>query len=297
MATPSGSAEIALPVQILRAELADQRVLGVVGVLILIDQDVPEPPPILLAQVRERLQQVHGGHDQVVEVQRVRRDQPALVLPVRLGVGLLDRRLRPGLRGLVVDQVVLAVRHPVHQRPDRETLRVEVEIVGHQLHQPAGVGVVVDREAPGDVEPSDLRPQDPDAGGVEGGDPHQLGPVADQVHHPASHLRGRLVGEGDGQDRTRMHPPLADQIRDPPGQHPGLARAGPRHDQDRSALVQHRLALRRVQPLQQLLGSRPGGSRRRRRAPPGAYAGPRAQRRRGRAADQDEVRSTCRDPP
>ena len=52
-------------------ELADQHVLRVVGVLVLVDQHVPEPPPVVLGDVRERLQQVHRRHDQVVEVQRV----------------------------------------------------------------------------------------------------------------------------------------------------------------------------------------------------------------------------------
>ena len=103
MATTSGSG-----LGIVRAQLPDQDVLGVVGVLVLIDQHMPEPAAILLAQVREGLQQVHGGHDQVVEVQRVGRHQPALILPVRLRVALLDGRARSGGRRLVVDQLVLA---------------------------------------------------------------------------------------------------------------------------------------------------------------------------------------------
>ena len=77
--------------------------------------------------------------------------------------------------------------------------------------------------------------------------------------HPAAHLGRRLVGEGDGQDRARVHPALADQIADPPGQHPGLARTGAGHHQHRPALVQHRLPLRRVQSLQQLFGGQSGG--------------------------------------
>ena len=34
-------------------ELANQRVLGTVGVLVLVDQDVPEPAAVLLRHVRE----------------------------------------------------------------------------------------------------------------------------------------------------------------------------------------------------------------------------------------------------
>ena len=56
-----------------------------------------------------------------------------------------------------------------------------------------------------------------------------------------------------------MRVPLADQVGDPPGEHPGLARAGAGDDQHRRALVQHRLALRRVQALQQLVAVRAAG--------------------------------------
>ena len=82
-------------VRLRAAELSDEGVLGVVGVLVLIDQHVPEPPPILLAQLGKRLQQVHRGHDQVVEVQRVGRGEPPLILLVRRQVVLLQPRCSP----------------------------------------------------------------------------------------------------------------------------------------------------------------------------------------------------------
>ncbi len=237
----------------LGAQLADQRVLGVVGVLVLVDQHVPEPPPVLLAQVGERLQQVHRGHDQVVEVERVGRLQPLLVLAVGVGVDLLVVGLGPCGGGLVVDQFVLAVRHPVHHLTNRVTLGVDLGVAQHQRHQPLGVGVVVDRERAADPEPVDVGPQDAHARRVEGGDPHQLGPVAHQFDHPVPHLGGRLVGERDRQDRTGMDVAEAHQVRDPPGQHPRLARPRAGHHQHRRARVQHRLALRRVEVGQQLV--------------------------------------------
>ena len=42
-------------------ELADQHVLGVVGVLVLVDEDVAEPAPVVLGDVREGLQQPDGA--------------------------------------------------------------------------------------------------------------------------------------------------------------------------------------------------------------------------------------------
>ena len=66
-------------------QLADELVLGVVGVLVLVDQDVAEPAPVVLGDVGEGLQDVDRRHDQVVEVERVGLPQPPLVAGVGLG--------------------------------------------------------------------------------------------------------------------------------------------------------------------------------------------------------------------
>ena len=72
------------------AQLVDQGVLRVVGVLVLVDEHVPEPATPVLAHRRERPEQVHGHHQQVVEVEGVGLAEAALVLGVRRGVGLLQ---------------------------------------------------------------------------------------------------------------------------------------------------------------------------------------------------------------
>lgn len=133
---------------------------------------------------RGRPWQVHGGHDQVVEVERVRRCQPPLVLAIGVGVDLLVGRLGLRCGGFVIDQFVLAVRHPVHHGADGVPLRIDLGVMQHQLHQPLGVGVVVDREGAADPEPVDVGPQHADASRVEGGDLHRLRPVADHLDHP-----------------------------------------------------------------------------------------------------------------
>ena len=80
-------------------QLADQLVLGVVGVLVLVDQDVAEPAAVVLGDVGEGLQDVDRRHDQVVEVERVGLPQPALVAGVGLGEHpLLVGALRPPAR-------------------------------------------------------------------------------------------------------------------------------------------------------------------------------------------------------
>ena len=233
-----------------------------VGVLVLVDQHVPEASSPVLAHRRERPEQVHGHHQQVVEVEGVGLAEPALVLGVRRGVGLLQTVARVLRCVLVVLQLVLGVADPVEYGARRVALHVEVEVAADQRHQPLGVGGVVDREARLEPELVDLLAQDPHAGRVEGADPHDLGAAPDQLADPLAHLRGRLVGEGDRQDRARVRAAFGDQPGDPPGQHPGLPGAGSRHDEQRRALVHHGLALRLVQPLEQLLPGRPTTLRR-----------------------------------
>src|SRR5215469_3264004 len=68
---------------------------------------MPEPGPVLGGDVGERLQQVDRDHDQVVEVHRPGRDQPALVLAVGLGQRLLPVPGGTGGERLVVHELVL----------------------------------------------------------------------------------------------------------------------------------------------------------------------------------------------
>ena len=92
-------------------EFPDQGVLGVVGVLVLVHQHVAEPPPVVLEDLGERAEHVHGLADQVVEVHGVGRAQPLGVSPVHLR----DRRLE-GVRGAGPRQVRLVVHELVLQR-------------------------------------------------------------------------------------------------------------------------------------------------------------------------------------
>src|SRR5665213_191483 len=66
-------------------KLAHQGVLRMVGILVLVDQHMPEAPPVVLGNVGERLEQVDGDHDEVVEVEGVRFAQAPLIRGVRLG--------------------------------------------------------------------------------------------------------------------------------------------------------------------------------------------------------------------
>jgi hypothetical protein len=79
-------------------ELVDERVLGVVGVLVLVDEDVPEPLAVDVGDVRERPEQVDGLADQVVEVEGVRALQRPLVVGEDLGEQALGGSLMFAVR-------------------------------------------------------------------------------------------------------------------------------------------------------------------------------------------------------
>ena len=280
-----------------------------VGVLVLVDQHVPEPLVVLGGQVRERLQQVDGHHDQVVEVHRARRDQPALVLGVGLAQGLLPVAAGPGEHGLVVDQLVLQVGDLVDHRLGRKELRVQLELAADHRHQPLRVGLVVDREAGRVAEAPGLPAQDPDAGRVEGHQPHRPCPGPGQRRGPGRHLAGRLVGERDGEDLVRLDLALGQQVGDPVRQDPRLARARPGHDEQRAALVQDGSTLLRVQPVQEGVDNhrghvpKPRRCRRQPRAATPAAAGsldanePAADRRRSIRGEARGVDSVTRPAP
>ncbi len=104
----------------------------------------------------------------------------------------------------------LWLRHPVQDGAGLEALGVEVEVLADQGHQPLLVGGVVDREVRLVAELVDLLAQDPHAGRVEGRDPHDPGPLADQLLDALLHLGRGLVGEGDREDRAGVRAALAE---------------------------------------------------------------------------------------
>ena len=97
-------------VPVLGREQLQQPVLRVVRVLVLVDEDVAERLAPALQRLGEALEHVDGQVQQVVEVDRVRGEEPALVQLVDVGDGLVVER-RDALAELVgADEVVLLAR-------------------------------------------------------------------------------------------------------------------------------------------------------------------------------------------
>ena len=189
-------------------------VLGVVRVLVLVDEDVAERVLPALTRLREALEQLDGEEEHVVEVDRVRGEEPALVEVV--GVG--DRLVVEGRDALAVlvgaDQVVLRGRDLGVDATRDEALRVALELFEDGLREPDLVGLVVDREVRAVAEPRRLAAQDAAARRVEREDPEPAPATAEHVVEPLAHLARGLVRERDREDLLRLDAVRVDQVRD-----------------------------------------------------------------------------------
>ncbi len=229
-----------------------------VGVLVLVDQHVPEPALVERRHLGEGPEQVHRLADQVVEVHRVGAAQAR-----RVAAEDLEEHDLFGVIGVDVARIRLDVGELVLELGDLgahvaggEAEGVGIHLLDDPLDERAAVGGVVDGEALRHAHHLGLTTQDAHARGVERRDPHSLGGTADELVDPLAHLGRRLVGEGDGEDLARPRLPALQQPGDAAGEHARLARSGARDDQQGRPAVQHRLALARVEPLEQRLVDR-----------------------------------------
>ncbi len=165
-------------------------VLGVVGVLVLVDQHVAEAGGVDVLHLLEELEQVHGAEQQVVEVHGVHAVKLALVLAVDIRDGLLEERFNDPAVGVGVAELVLGVGDLGLDGGRRESLGIEAQVVEAALDQSPGVGLVIDRELARVAEPVGVRSQHSGAGGVESHDPHGPDAPADQVAPPGRAFPG-----------------------------------------------------------------------------------------------------------
>ena len=86
-------------------KLAYEHILRMVGVLILVHENITELMPIVFAYLWATLEQFDGAHDQIVKIHGIRHGQTALVLRIHHGDQLIDvagRNLISALAWLVV---------------------------------------------------------------------------------------------------------------------------------------------------------------------------------------------------
>ena len=241
-------------VAVLLGEHPHQLPLRDVRVLELVDEHVAEATAPPLLGVGVVAEEVHGLHEQVVEVERGGLEQAALVLAVHVGDALLGRG-EGAVDGLLPrHQLVLHRRDRRLQPTGREALGIHVEIAPHVVDEAHRVGLVVDRERRPVAEQRRLAAQDARAHRVERGHPHALGDRADELADARLHLARGLVGERDGGEPERRRALLRDQERDAVREHTRLARTRARDDHDRAVGRRRRLTLDRVESREDGVG-------------------------------------------
>ena len=223
------------------------QILGDIGVLIFVDQDVAEATTVFLGQVRVLRQDGDVVQQQIAEIAGVQAAKARLiggVQPLALAVG----EVFAGRQFLGRPAAVLPVVDQARQRLGRPAFGVDIGRFQQLFQHPLLIVGVQDGE--GGLQPDQfgVAAQNLRGDGVEGAQPAQpFGRVADQMGDPLTHLAGRLVGEGDGQQFPRLGPARRQDVRQPRGQNPRLARARARQHQHRPLGRLHRLALFRVQ--------------------------------------------------
>ena len=180
-----------------------QEVLHIIGVLILVHQNVAEAALIILPDLLVVLQELDGIIDDIVKIQGVILSQLGLVAAVALGdLGHAHVALLPGGFGALLgrDHPVLLPGDDGEDHLGREGLLVQAHILQNILHDALGIGGIVDGEAPCEAQQLDVPAQDPAAGSVEGHGPDLGAFAAQHGAEPLLQLSGGLIGEGDGHD-------------------------------------------------------------------------------------------------
>ena len=248
--------------------------LGVVRVLELVDQDVPEPPLVVGEDVRPLPEEAEREEDLVAEVDEALAHHQVPVRGVgarqleragceiaplrvlRMGGGLGRERGRVGQVGLGRHVLVLGAPEEARQRlevPRRVAERPEV--VERQLEQARPeeqhlLGPVQDPEGRRQSELEGVLPEEPVAERVEGRDADVGVAVRDEDVDALLHLERGLVGEREREDLLRPRPARGDEVGDAAREDGGLAGPGPGDDQERPLVVGDRLALGLVQVVQ-----------------------------------------------
>ena len=227
--------------------------MGVIGVLVLVDQDVPEAALIQRGHLGEGSKEVHRLPDEVIEVERVRPSELSRVLAEDLDENTLSGVIEVDAAGVALHilKLVLEFRDASLSRTDGESIGIGVELFDDALEQCTAIGGVVDREVLGETEHLGLTTKDPHTRRVKSADPHPLGGSADQALDTLAHLGGRLVGEGDRENLARPRLPTLEQAGDPSGQHARLTGAGTGHDEQCGPPIQNRLTLLRIESIEE----------------------------------------------
>ena len=204
-------------------------VLKLVGILKLIDEDMPKALLVMPAQRFVALQQLVTAQQQLREIDH------AFALALRL-VGFvkfdaLSRPVVPGFDGGRAQALLLLRIDEVAEFARRVFFVIDVERFQQALDGRLLVAGIKDLEQLRQAGIAMVGAQQPVAQTMEGADPHAFDIDRQHGGQPRQHFLGRLVGESHGQDAAGGDLAGGNQPGDAGGQHPGLARTRAGEDQ------------------------------------------------------------------
>ena len=240
-------------------QLVDNKVLGKVGVLVLVDQDISELVLIKFQHVGIVAEKDIGVEQQVVKVHSA---GPGTTGPVGLVDIANERAFRPHV-GLIQGGVggisrgghqrILGIGdNGLHGRGPVYFI-IEHHLLDDGLDEAAGVGLVIYREIAIEADALGMGAQNAGKYRVESAHPQPGGgSSAYDGGNALLHLTSRLVGKREGQYLIRAVIARSQQIGYFVGQHTGLARPCTGNDQRGAFVVKDRFALLVVEFLQKI---------------------------------------------
>ena len=182
---------------------ARQQVLHMVCILVLVHQYIAEFLLVILPHIFMFLQQPDSDADDVIKIQGIV-ILKLLLIPL-IGPGDVKNPQIIGFFGpaqqiLRCCQLVLFLADGIQDHLCRESLVIQAHILDDILHDPLGIGGIIDGKALVIAHPLNIPAQDPAAGRVEGHGPDVLGFGTQHQRQTFLQLIGSLVCKGNGND-------------------------------------------------------------------------------------------------
>ncbi len=219
----------------------DPGVLQLVGVLKLVDQDVPEAPLVVLAHGRVVSEQLVAAQHQLAEIDHAF----ALALLFIQGIDLdfLAAFVVAHRHVLGALAVFLAAGDEIHQLLGRKPFVIDVELFAQPLDRRQLVLRIKNLETLRQVGQLVVRAQKTVAQPMKGANPHTANIDRQHGRQPHQHLLGGLVRKSDRQNAAGRDLAGLQQPGDAGGEHPGLARASAGQNQRVRSRQRHRRKL------------------------------------------------------
>ena len=214
-------------------EVLDEQVLRVVGILVLVDEQVVEPALPRRQHVGMLGEKPHRQEQQVVEVDGVVRAHLGLIFGVefRDQGGVLLVVLTSVVLGAL--EIVLRLRYRFADTTGLDDLLVQSAAPVYPAHERLRIVGIVDREVAVEAHRSCFLAKDSPTDGVKRAHPDLRRGRPDERADPLLHLLCGLVREGYRQDSPRWDA-LIDEMREAVSQRPGLAAPRSRKDEYRT---------------------------------------------------------------